>query len=258
MKARKFFTLIELLVVIAIIAILAAMLLPALNKARTAAKKASCSNNLKEIGLATLQYANDYDLAVIPTFAYTPGNRTWSQLLYQAKYLPMPAGSMPSAYNTGASTEDKTKAKMLGNVITKCPDKPFYAAQNVPQNYTNWTNVAYNYSINSKGASPDFAKDWPTLKKIKYPTLTSALFDDVYIGNTVTYVNYIDNTYDNGDKILNELDIPLKRYGEIRHGMGNVLFYDGHVAAYKGVYHGWSYPEENILKNKKAEYPLPK
>jgi len=72
---RTGFTLIELLVVIAIIAILAAILFPVFAKARENARKASCLSNLKQIGMATMMYAQDYDEAY-PYWGYV-GSMTW-------------------------------------------------------------------------------------------------------------------------------------------------------------------------------------
>ena len=88
---KSSFTLIELLVVIAIIAILASMLLPSLNKARETARKATCLNNIKEVGTAMMFYLDDND-GWYPRYANMP-------VLYNGAPNTLDSWSTVLAYN---------------------------------------------------------------------------------------------------------------------------------------------------------------
>ncbi len=126
LKGKQGFTLIELLVVIAIIAILAALILPALAKAKVEAQKTTCMNNLKQIQLAWLMYSGDNNESIAPVSNYLPSFATDPAIA--------PGGAEAQVYPGDVNNITSTNVMfpklgvlfpfMQSDVIFKCPADP--------------------------------------------------------------------------------------------------------------------------------------
>jgi prepilin-type N-terminal cleavage/methylation domain-containing protein len=162
LRFRRGFTLIELLVVIAIIAILVALLLPAVQQAREAARRASCRNNLKQLGIRLHSY---HDFARTLPFGYDTRGMAWSAMLLPTiDHQPLYESLVFSETGLGdchANDGPNEQAAETVLPVFQCPSAPVAPSDNSgipkrsPATYTGCASGTVRFGFPGAGQSPD-------------------------------------------------------------------------------------------------------
>lgn len=212
-KRMTEFTLIELLVVIAIIAILAAMLLPSLNRARNVAKSSQCASNLKQIGTGVGLYVGDYN-DMMP-FGYDSRNGYGYDYMMRFPTAPIPA------YLGYRNMKYADYMKPTANTVFNCPSARQLTEGGVARDggdYTANANILAVYYSGHFGTANSDYKKISQLRRLSELIIVPDISENkysVYFDDAGSYRD-ANNTY---------------RIGYIHERKANMLFVDGHAAA---------------------------
>lgn len=246
MSKTKKFTLIELLVVIAIIAILAALLLPSLNRARSTAQRSVCSNNLRQLATADFSYANDYRYFSAINTGSAPGeyDHTWmtNLMAYINPGFDYSKLSNPRISNYNAA---------LRKSVFHCPARTQFIPTSSGGNPLQLSYAANNfyYLVDHPDASAGSSKvikkcakisnanfavmpDNPPANSQKITTSRIILLGDTGYNKTTGYCDTYYTDLNNGWRGSTANTTALRH-----NGYGNIAAMDGHVesAGYRDV-----------------------
>lgn len=205
---EKSFTLIELLVVIAIIAILASMLLPALNKARVSGQTASCKGNMKNLGTAIFMYTDSFNDYIPAIYDGRRGGNSKAWVWPFLENLGLGLTKKNYKYNGCPAPRSKITEKI-----------------DTYDNQYDWALYSYNGYLGYYDQNGKVGTTWSQnygvtlLTKVINPSNKIAVADSA-INLTLGYLRY-------------NVDYNVDTTGWLHNGYSNMIYLDGHAATHK-------------------------